>query len=474
MTKIGKILFIITLLSNFCFAAVAYFQKNSIQDGDRAVLIISAKGKDIKFPDLQKIGGFDVVGTSQSQNIQNINGNVTRSIQKAYTFYPSEDITLQPLSVTVDGNVEKTKSISLHVIPIDTQNAPYSLSATLSKIEPYQNEGIVLSFILKIRKGVQVSDLRFSPPNLDGFWVKEGQKEGSVEENGYIIQKINYLIFPQKSGVLQIPSASIDIGVQNMQTDMFGMPSLRPQYKRIHSQKLLLHVKPLNGAKYVGNFKIGVKVDKTHIKSDERVNVTLKIEGYGNFDDISNINLHTSASVFADKPSIKTHIDGSKLVGKYVRKFSLSSDSDFTINPVKFTYFDEDDGKIKTIQSETIHVSVEASKQKEKQVFLSSQDKDVQKTKKIIVKENSNKEYLLYGFVLGVALCLFIFIVIKTKKSLHVKRKYDEKMMLKKLFSIDSLKAKEYIKQIEEYLYGTKDTLTNKKEIERFIKSYEE
>lgn len=474
MMKIGKILFIITFLSNFCFAAVAYFQKSSIQDGDRAVLIISAEGKNVKFPDLRKIGDFEVVGTSQSQNIQSINGNVRRSIQKAYTFYPSEDITLQPLSVTVDGNVKKTKSISLHVSPIDTKNAPYSLNATLSKVEAYQNEGVVLSFILKIRKDIQVSDLRFSPPNFDGFWVKEGQKEGSVEENGYVMQKINYLLFPQKSGVLQIPSASIDVGIHNIQTDMFGMPSLAPRYKRIHSSKLLLHVKPLEGARYIGNFKIGIKVDKTHIKSDERVNVTLKIEGDGNFDDISNINLNTTASVFADKPSIKTHVNGEKLIGEYVRKFSLSSDSDFTIEPVKFTYFDENENKVKTIKTKPIHVSVEASKQKEKQVFLNSQVPSIQQPEKIIVKDKNNKEYFLYGFVLGIALCLLIFIILKTKKALHIKRKYDEKTMLKKLFSIDSSKAKEYTRQIEEYLYGEKNTLVNKKEIEKFIKSYEE
>lgn len=476
MMKIGRIFSAIILFANLCFGASAYFQNDTISQGDRAILILSADGKDVKFPQLDKIGDFDVVSTSQSQNIQNINGNVTRSIQKAYTFYPSEDVTLKPLSIIVDGKGQKTEKISLHVSAIDVKNAPYSLSVVVSSVEPYQNEAVALSFIFKMRPNIHPVDLRFSPPHFDGFWVKNGEKEKAKEENGYVIQKINYLLFPQKEGVLQINPASIDIGLQDMQTDMFGMPSFAPRYKRVYSKKLLLHVKPLQGAKYVGDFEIKLDVDKTEIDENGRVNATLKILGNGDLDDIGELNLETSASVFADKPTITTHIEDNKLKGEYTRKFSLSSERDFTIKPLKFTFFNPKVEKVQTVETKEIFIHVKASKQKEKQVFVNSNKEPInakQPVAKVIIKEKSNYIFLVYGFLLGVAFSLIILAFLKMKKGLHVKGKYDEKTMLKKLLKIDSPKAKEYIKVLEEHLYGSKDTPINKKEIEKFIKSYE-
>lgn len=100
----------------------------------------------------------------------------------------------------VDGKEQKTEKISLHVSAVDIKNAPYSLSAVVNNVEPYQNEAITLSFIFKMRPNIHPVDLRFSPPHFDGFWVKNGKKEKAKEENGYVIQKINYLLFPQKRG----------------------------------------------------------------------------------------------------------------------------------------------------------------------------------------------------------------------------------------------------------------------------------
>lgn len=241
-------------------------------------------------------------------------------------------------------------------------------------------------------------------------------------------------------------------------------------YKRISSNPITLHVKKLEETKYVGDFEISLEIDKEKINSNESVNAILKIAGAGNFDDFMDISLKTNANIFADKPNIKTQVVGDKLQGSFIKKFSLSSNEDFEIKPFELKYFSKKERVIKTLKTKGYKVQVKSTNQ-EKTLFVSSSE---QSNPEMLIQKEDNYFLLLYGFISGVFFSVVAFFLFRYKNIFVIRKKQNEKQMLKLLYKIENEKARVYMREIEEYLYGKSDTLQNKKEIEKFIKSYEE
>lgn len=471
MKIVGKFVLILCLAQSL-FSASAHLSSNEIQAGDRVALILVANGKEVKFPELSSIEGNEVVSTSQSQNIQSINGNVTRVIQKQYEFYPSTNIAIPSYEIEVDGKLEKTEQLSLHVKKVSSKNTPYLLDISLSNDTPYQNEGVVLRYIFKIRNDIKVRDLRFALPSFDGFWIKEGKKTNPKVEGDYILHEISYIVFAQQAGDIEIKPARIDIGLDSYTQDMFNMLTRSIEYKRVFSEAKTLHVKKLEGTNFIGDFEIIASIDKDKIASNENVNMTVKIVGYGNFDDLHEIKLDTKANIFSDKPVIKSEIVGDKLQGEFEQKLSLSSDKDFVINPIEFTYFSLKEAKVKTIKSQKFNIQVE-KKELEKEIFIQAPKKQQEK-----IFVNQKEDRFWYGYLLGIMTAFGFLTLYFLKAKLKFKREKDfgEKSLLKRLLKIRNKdkKAEEYISLIENYLYKDKTTKLNKKEIVKFIKSYEE
>lgn len=470
MKIIGKFILIL-LLSQSLFSATAYLSSGEIQVGDRVALILEAHGKEVKFPELHSIEGYEVVSTSQSENIQVVNGNMTRTLQKQYIFYPSTDMTVPSYALEVDGKVEKTDQLNLHVGKVSQVNSPYSLEVILSNENPYKNEGVELIYVFKIRNGLKVRDLRFALPSFDGFWIKEGKQTNPKVEGDYVVHEIHYMIFAQREGDIELNPARMDIGFDSYKEDMFNMLTRNLEYKRVFSGKKTLHVKKLEGATFVGDFEIQASVDREKIASNENVNMTIKLSGYGNFDDLHELSLQTTANIFSDKPVIKSEVVDGKLEGKFEQKISLSSDKDFVINPIEFTYFSLKDGKVKTIKTQKFDINVD-NKEAEKEIFLQATPKVATQP---VVQQSTNNFWL--GYVLGIlsAFLLLVFYLFKDKMKFKKEKNSDEKSLLKRLFQLKNRdkNAEIYIKQIEEYLYGDRITKLNKKEILKFIKSYE-
>jgi hypothetical protein len=470
LKRLGKFLILIFLAQNL-FGASAYLSSNNIAMGDRVALIIEANGKDVIFPELSDIEGFEVVSTSQSQNIQNINGNVKRSISKQYIFYPSHSIEIPSFLLKVDGQEQYTEKLSLHVEKNTKKDASFLLDVSLSNETPYQNEGVELNYFFKIKRDIQVRDLRFALPSFDGLWLREGKKTEPKVEGDYVVHKISYLIFPQHSGEIVIKPARIDIGLDGYKQDMFNMLTRSLEWKRVFSDAKTLHVKKLEGAQYVGEFEISATLDKEQIKANENVNMTLKISGYGNFDDLGEFEIKTDANVFSDKPVIKTSVEDGKLVGVFEQKFSLSNDKNFTIEPIALTYLSQKTHTLKTIKTKKFGVQVEKQRA-EKEIFIKANDTN---EKPQIVVEQEDNFYL--GIAVGALATAFLFMVFLSKDKLkwHKEKKSDAKSLLKKLIALDTKDSQKdrYIKEIERHLYAKEGSPINVKEIKKFIKSYE-
>lgn len=470
MKLLGRITVLISLYISVVFSADAFISNTKVVQGDKVVLTLRASGKQVEFPDINSIDGHEVVATSQQQNIQNINGKVTRSVRKEYHFYPSSNVKIPSYIIKVDGKIEKTDPISINLSKDEVLNDSFSLQMQVNNKEPYLNEAVELVFVFKMKKEIEVVDLRFTPPSFSNFWVKEGKKSQPIEENGYVIQKISYLLFPQKVGKIELPVARLDVGLAQIGRDVFNMLTRSINWKRVYSNRVSLNVKQLQNTQYIGDFKISLSVDKKELQANKSVNGILKIEGYGNFDDIEELAVDTTAAMFRDKAKVKSSISDSKLVGIYEQKISFSSDEDFVIEPIEFTFFSQKENILKTIKTDKVKINVMSVKQ-EDDIYLQSRQNSNNKEKNL-AKKSSYDIYI--GFLLGVAFCFIIWLVITYRKNFKYKKIESEKKLLKKLLLINNKEAKQYIKEIENYLYVGKKFPLNKKEIERFIKSYEE
>jgi len=468
MKLVGKIALLIFLALNV-HASIAYLSKSSIVLGESVVLVVGANGNDIEFPDINDINGFAINSTGMRQNTEIINGNVKKTIEKHYEFLPTKSMDIPSFEVIVDGKKEQTQILHLEVVKATTKNSDFSLKMKVGKSEVMQFEAVPMEVIFKRAANEDVRDLRFAPPKFDNFWVKEGKKTKAYQEGNFIVHKINFFLYPQKSGDFELNPAQVSVGVVSKRRDIFNMLTNQLDWKNVFSNQLSLHVKPLIGTNLYGNFDIKASIDKKTIDSNEGTNLTISITGSGNFDDIEPYVLSINkANVYVDKPDIKTYINNNQIDGKFIQKFSISSNSNFVIPSMKLSYFDSKLKKIVTKITEPISVHVNGI-EAEKNVQVSS---TIQTKKEIVKVEVINYYYLVSAFIFGVLLTIFIILTLSFIKN----RKYkvptfkNDRDFLKEMLKHrgKSVEIDEQIVALEENIYANGKNKINKKVINNF------
>lgn len=471
MKLLGKI-FLLVIISLNIYGAQAFLSKESITQGERVVLVIRASGKDIKFPQIDSIEGFNITSTGMQQSIEYVNGSISKNIEKHYEFLPTKSIDIPPFEVEVNGKKELTNSLHVNVGKATLQNSKFLLEVKAKKTDVMQFEAIPIEFIFKRHISEDVRDLRFAPPKFDNFWVKEGKKVQAKQEGNFIVHKMNFFIFPQKSGDFELSPAQVDVGVRTQGRDIFNMLTNQLSWKSVFSNSLSLHVNKLEGANLYGNFDIKASVDKTSIDANEGVNLTIKITGNGNFDDIEAYDIKINkTNIYADKPVVKSEAYEDRVKGEFTQKFSISASEDFSIQPLQIRYYDKDLKKVVTKQTEKIDIHVN-NVNVERSIQITPSE---QKTVKV---EVLNYTYIVFAFIGGILVTLLLIGIVYffKKQEFKVPKFKNDKELLQHILKYRG-KSQEIDKQIsalEENLYANGKNKIDKKGINKFIKSYEE
>ena len=79
------LLFIISLSPLWANIKVSLSQ-SLILDGDEVSFIIEAEGESVKFPKIDKIGGYKIKSRASSRSMVLINGKMEKKLSKKYTF----------------------------------------------------------------------------------------------------------------------------------------------------------------------------------------------------------------------------------------------------------------------------------------------------------------------------------------------------------------------------------------------------
>ena len=469
MPFVGRILFLL-FLSIELFGAKAYLLQNPVEVGESATLVLSAKGNKIHFPKMEAIAGFPVVSHQSRQSMELTNGVLNRQLDMYYTFYPDKDIRIPSFEITIDGKKEQTQELELIMQESSAKavgHQLFSLEMNVSNDSPLQQEGVKLTFIFKRDRTENLVDMKFSKPSLEGFWVKEGQKDTPYVEGDYIIHTISYYIFPQRSGELVIPKAKIDIAKQVNSREMFLS---QIQWKSISSNELTLHVSPLVGATLLGHFNVELQVDATEVEINSAVNVAVKIVGDGNFEDIAPFALNAKgATIFSDEPKIKTFLEGDTLKGEFVQKFSLSAQKDFRIEPIELHFYNPDTKKIEYFTSKPIDIKILHPEKAEKSSRGVSEP----------VTASVEKPSFRFEWInIGIGLSLGMLLLGLIQWVFHYERKgkmrfEGERELLQKLLKYKGKneEATKMITLLEENIYGNAKHKLSKRAINRLLKN---
>ncbi|MCR5042844.1 MAG: BatD family protein [Bacteroidaceae bacterium] len=366
--------------------------------------------------------GFEVIygpATSSQSSFQMINGRTSQSSSIIYTYVllagNSGTFTIGSASVQVDGKTVKSKPVQVRVLSGgaggssnggssngggnygggQSSSAPSAsssnisakdlfMTATASRTSVHEQEAILLTY--KIYTLVDLTQLDGKLPTLDGFQIQEiplpRTKEFSIEQyNGRNYRTVTwsqYLLFPQKSGKLTIPSITYEgvVITRNRNLDPIeaffnGQSGYSEVKRKITTPTLTINVSPLpnkpegfSGA--VGRFSVSSSISTKEVDANEAVTLKISVQGSGNMKLISTPEVQFpkdfetyDAKVNDNFQLTRTGLSGSK---DFEYLFVPRHPGTYEIPASEFIYFDTESRSYKTIKTEAYTLKVNKGK----------------------------------------------------------------------------------------------------------------
>lgn len=318
------------------------------------------------------------------------------------------------------------------------RNSDLFIKVSSNKKQVYEQEPVTLTY--KVYTIVDLNDLKGSMPDLTGFHTLEvplpQQKSFHVENvNGRVYRCVTwsqYIMYPQVSGVLKIPSITFRGTVlqQNRDIDPFeaffnGGSAYVEVKKDIVAPGLSLNVlslpqKPADFSGGVGEFNISAQLVKNEFKSNEPLTIRIVVSGKGNLKLIKQpkIIFPKDFDKYDPKVTDKTKITNNGLEGNMIYDFTVvpRNQGTYTIPAITFTYFDTKTHRYKTVKTQPLSIDVAKGDNSSQSVSDYSSDlknKDIYGIKdgeaKVQNLENIFFGSFSYYFILGLITVIFLF-----------------------------------------------------------------
>ena len=357
-----------------------------------------------------------LIGPNQSMqsSYQIINGHASQSSSVTYTYIVAAtkggSYTIPAARAVVDGKQIRSNTLTIKVVGSTGNNSrPYTgdegeevrdmgsrisgsdlfIKVSANKKRVFEQEPILLTY--KVYTLVQLSQLRGDMPDLKSFYTQEvdlpQQKSFSIENvNGRPYRTCTwsqYVMFPQTTGKLQIPSITFEgiVIQQNRNVDPFeaffnggsGYVEVKKGSgyvevkKKIEAPGIEIQVDPLpqRPASFsggVGKFNITAQIDKTETKANEPITLRVIVSGTGNLKLIKQpiVNLPKDFDKYEPKVTDQTKLTTSGIEGSKIYDMLIvpRHQGQYDIPPVEFTYFDTATKRYETVKSEGFHLDV--------------------------------------------------------------------------------------------------------------------
>ena len=368
--------------------------------------------------------GFKVLygpSTSRSSNFTMINGKTTQSSSITYTYVlmPVKEGTykLPAGTIKVGGKSVKSASASIEVLPASAQGHGNSqggnagnqssqsasqgrtprhsgtsigpkdlyMTVTANKTKVYEQEAVLLTY--KLYTLVDIQQIAGEIPQLDGFHVQELDAKQQMSLKYERVDGRNYgtaiwrqyVLFPQKSGRLKIPSVTFDTQVvlQNTSMDPFdvffnGGSLTQTVRKSITTPPYELEVMPLptpkpdNFSGAVGHFALSGSLTPQEIKANDAATLRLVVSGYGNMKLTAapKVKFQQDFELYDPKEIDKATYTASGAKGNKIYDYVAvpRHSGTFHIPPVEFSYFDLESHSYQTLSTDSMTITVAKGK----------------------------------------------------------------------------------------------------------------
>lgn len=366
--------------------------------------ILNDKGRDLRAPEFT---GFEVAfGPAEtfsfSAELNSGGGSSSQyTVVYTYTLTPLQEGTfnIAPASVKVGNKQYTSNPLVIKVLPPDKAatvpggETTGSASATvgregksflvlqLSKRQVYEQEPIQATLKLYFREAVSsITSADF--PTFEGFVVqdiddaKPNTSPVAENYNGVNYQTIvlkKWILFPQRSGKIEIPNSKVGIAVEvpkpsNQLRSLFDS-GYQTVNKEVVAGKTSVDVLPLPSGRpvsymnAVGNFSVSSSISSTHVKANEAVTLTLEIKGVGNLKYVKTpeIKFPEDFETYDPKVNVRSVATNIGQQGEKTVEYTIIPrfGGKFTIPGVAFSYFDPSAKEYKTITTESYDLTVD-------------------------------------------------------------------------------------------------------------------
>ncbi len=367
---------------------------------------------DAKEPKIADLVDFEILSgpnISTKRNFSYVNGKskATEEVTFTYILMPRQEgtFTIPPAKASVKGKEIASNSITIKVLPEDKASqasqgsgnrsrAQGSTSrsigsddlfvrAILSKSKVYEQEAVLLTY--KVYTAVNLTNLNFPTPELKGFNIQEIElpQDRQFELDNYNGRNYNtlvwrqFVLFPQESGKLSIPSLDFEatVAIQEsrsmdpfeMMFNGFGGYVEVKKKLQTNAQELTVEKLPIDRpAAYsggVGQFSIESKISDTRLKTDSEFTLKVIIKGTGNLKLLGNPQLDLPAEFESYDPVIenKFSLKAKGFTGEKIYEYLITpkASGTYTIPAARMTFFNTLTGKYDTIETEPYTVEVE-------------------------------------------------------------------------------------------------------------------
>ena len=402
---------------------------------------------------------------SMQSSYQMINGHTSSSSSITYTYIvcasKNGTYTISPAHIVVDGKTISSNSLTIKVSGSAQSNSGSSrqhrneeeeirdagsqisgsdlfIKVSANKKRVHEQEPILLTY--KVYTLVGLTSLRGDMPDLKSFYTQEvdlpQQKSFSVETlNGRTYKTTTwsqYVMFPQTTGKLEIPSITFEgiVVQQNRNIDPFeaffnGGSGYVEVKKKIQAPGIEIQVDPLperpaNFSGGVGKFNVSAQLDKTETKANDPISMRIIVSGTGNLKLIKQpvVNLPKDFDKYEPKVTDKSKLTTNGIEGSMVYDLLIvpRHQGKYEIPPVEFTYFDTAENAYKTVKSESFTLDVAKGSGAGAVNDFSGQD--LQELNKDIryIKTGSTNQHSLNDFFFGssaywISLCLLAVVL---------------------------------------------------------------
>ena len=354
---------------------------------------------------------FDVLmgpSTSQQSSFQMVNGHTSSSSSITYTYILSakkngsftipaahvtaggKTITSNELHIKVSGQAQQGGQQGGHQQSStgEIRNAGSSISGsdlfikvTASKQHVREQEPILLTY--KVYTLVGLTQLNGKMADLKSFYSREvplpQEKQFHIENlNGKPYRAVTwqqYVVFPQSTGKLEIPSITYEgiVVQQNRNVDPFeaffnGGSGYVEVKKQIKAPGITIQVDPLpqrpagfSGG--VGRYSISAQLDKNEVKANDPVKLRVVVTGVGNMKLLKQpeVKFPKDFDHYDAKVTDKTQLTTSGLEGSITYDFLAvpRHQGDYEIPAIEYIYFDTQANAYKTVKTEPFKLHVE-------------------------------------------------------------------------------------------------------------------